>query len=123
MTNFVYAGGGRDGKTSLRQVEFYFDATMFICFSLRACFFLSFFVCPGFFFLFSPFKGITLIWMEYCIILPVCLCLHLFVQRPSIVRSFLCLCVRDILKAIAAGLVCYHMTMNNDSATMKWFHA
>ena len=51
------------------------------------CYSLSLFV--GSFSFSSPFKGTSLIWMEYRITLLVCLCLHLFVQRRSIVRSSL----------------------------------
>ena len=37
-------GGGRGGRTSLRQLEFYFGASLFNCSSFFVSFFLSLFV-------------------------------------------------------------------------------
>ena len=76
-------GGGKGGRRALRQLEFYFDASLFV---IR--FFVSFSL--SLFSFSSPFKR-TWTWTEYSrpITLPVCLCLHLSVQRTFIVRSYL----------------------------------
>ena len=47
-----------------------------------------------------------------------CLYLYLFVQRTSIVRTFLRR-EREIWKAIAVGLLHFHTTVNSYGDTMK----
>ena len=74
-------GGGRGGRTSLRQLELYFDARLYIDFS-----FFVFFVFFRFLFLLH-WREQLWIRVEYRITSPVCLCLHLFVQRASVIRS------------------------------------
>ena len=99
--------------------------SMIICLLVFLSLFLSFSLCLLFLCLLvcsfsSPFKGTTSIWMEYRKTLLGCLCLHLF-WHTSIVQSLLCQ-YREISKAIAVSLLHCHMAINNNSATMKWFH-
>ena len=105
-----------DGEATGRHC----DDSSFI--SMLIYLFVCLFVCFVSFFS-PPFQGTTLIWMEYRITLPVYLCLHLFVQRAAIVQSFLRR-RREILKAIAVGLLRCHMTIFfKNGSTVKWFHA
>ena len=79
-------GGGRGGRTSLSQLEFYFDAICLLFISM----FLSFSFCllgcsfPSS----SPLKGTTLVRME-CRITCLFVCWRSYVQRRSFLRSFL----------------------------------
>ena len=76
-------GGGRGGRTSLLQLKFYSNASLFLFISM----FLSFSFCvlgcsfPSS----SPLKITTLVWMEYRI---TCfrVCWRLYVQRKSFLR-------------------------------------
>ena len=84
-------GGGRGGRTSLQQLEFYFDASLFVCFLLLLffrLFCLRLFVCLFVFFFFSS-QGNNYNMDGISYYSTFCFCLHLFVQRASIVRSFL----------------------------------
>ena len=93
--------GGGGGRTSLRQLEFYFDASLFLCFSFFASFSLCLlFVCS---FSFSVvFKRTKLVWLEYNITLYGYLCLHFVwstyvyctIISAPIERHFKCHCSR-----------------------------
>ena len=61
------------------------SSCQFLYFFFFLCFCLSLFVCP--YSLSSPFKGTTLVGQNI-VLLYLFLCLHLFVQRTSIVQSF-----------------------------------
>ena len=100
-------GGGRGGRTSLSQLEFYSDGSLLFLY-IYLCFFLSLRLLGCSYPSSCPLKGqgTALIWMEYRI---TCLfaCWRLYVQRRSFLRSFLRR-RREILKAIAVGLLRCH---------------
>ena len=58
-------GGGRGGRTSLRWLEFYFDASLFV-YLLSISLFLSLSLLGCLFPSSSSLKGTSLIRMEYC---------------------------------------------------------
>ena len=80
-------GGGR--RRSLRQLEFSFDACLFVCYLF--CSFVICFVCFCFPFVCSfpsvPFKGTTSVWIEYRIIFT-CSCLRLLVHVDLLCDHF-----------------------------------
>ena len=88
-------GGGRGGRTSLLQLVFYFDASLFAVYSFVSFFFFCLRGC-SFPSSSSPLKGTSKVWMEYritCLCVGVCLfnvdifCGHFCVGRDKFSRS------------------------------------
>ena len=109
--------GGRGRRRSLRQLEFSFDARLFVCYLfLRFCF-CFLFVCS---FSSVPFKGTTSVWIEYRITSYYITRLCLFVHVDLLCDHF---CAGrekfQKLKANGVGLLRCHVAVNNDGATLS----
>ena len=100
-------GGGRGGRTSLLQLKFYSNASLFLFISMFLSF--SFCVLGCSFSSSSPLKGTTLVWMEYCI---VCLCVGGCVFNADFFCDYFSTGRENFLKAIAVGLLYCHMVIN-----------
>ena len=101
--------GMEEGEVAGHNCDNSSFTSMLLCSFVFLCFFFLCLLVNSFSFS-SLFKGIPLILMEYWITMPEYLCLHLFVQRTSIVQSFFFLPVKRNLKASALGLFCCYIT-------------
>ena len=97
-------GGGRGSRTSLRQLRFYFDASLpvihvsFFLFLFAWLFVSSFFSAEG--------NNLSMDGISYYLFV----CWRLFVQRRSFLRSFLRQ-QREMLRVAAVGLLHCHMAI------------
>ena len=107
-------GGGRGGRTSLQQLEFYFDASLFVCFLLLLffrLFCLRLFVC--FLFLLQSRKQLQHGWN---IVLQYLLFLFAFVCST-------CIYCTIISTLVERHFEIYCSRPNNYGAAIQWFRA
>ena len=104
-------GGGRGGRTSLLQLEFYFNASfLFFFMYIYVSFFLFLFARLFISFFFST-EGTNLSVDGISYYLFVCVLVFVYMFNVNLLCDHFCASRERMLKAIATGLLCCHTVM------------